>query len=143
MASSPTANGNKTILVVEEMHSAQKKQDTLEVDAIFKCCGFEPNSEIIRNSKGFETALTEKYEFVKVDEFMRVAVSENHNVFAMGDVIDQARINEIKLAHTAEMHAKYLTDLMLSLHQNNEGKPYHHWLLGDQLVIDQAVDRFA
>jgi len=128
----------------EERDTKHKKanQETLEFDAVFKCAGFQPNSELLQNSQdeSLRRSLTEKYKFIKVDEHMRV----HAHVFALGDVIDQPRIDEIKLAHTAEIHARYLRDLMVFALANKDDAssftdfiPYHEWLLG-QAITERA-----
>ena len=117
-----------------QLETVEKKTavtETLEFDVVFRCAGFQPNSEILQ-TKQLDACLSEKYKFIKVDEWMRVC--QHGNVFALGDVIDQPFINEIKLAHTAEIHARYLRDSMVHLHEHEDGlcafKPYHEWLFG-------------
>merc|ERR1712228_509083 len=98
--------------------------ESMQFDLVLKCNGFEPNSQLFDVGKD---------KFIKVDEWMR-APSQHCNIFAFGDVILQPFINEIKLAHTAEIHAKYLRDLMVHLNEQKnqifEFEPYHRWLFG-------------
>eukprot|EP01084_Bolivina_argentea_P136872 241075_1 len=124
----------------------QSEFDGFGYDLIFCCVGFAPNSEILNNEK-YKNVLTEKYKFIKVDEWMRINIINNKNVFALGDVISQPRINEIKLAHTAEIHAKYISDLMGYLNKNkneniNEFIPYHQWLLGNKIIENESDDNY-
>eukprot|EP01084_Bolivina_argentea_P194836 334384_1 len=120
------------------------KYEKLEFDMVFRCAGFQPNSEILRNNIQFENCLTDKYQFIKVDEWMRVV--NNKNIFALGDVIHQPRVNEIKLAHTAEIHAQYFRDLMVYLEKHNGEDislftPYHEWLLGHKITNNKDTQK--
>eukprot|EP01083_Nonionella_stella_P011480 32593_1 len=114
--------------------------ETLEFDTVFRCAGFQPNTELLQSTESdasFKPCLSEKYKFIQVDDWMRVG--KHGNIFALGDVVQQPHINEVKLAHTAEIHALYLNKLMGYLCDNDSLKaesftPYHEWLLGEKIT---------
>lgn len=117
--------------------SGGTEQETLECDVVFRCSGFEPNSEMMRSKESdakFRGCLTGKHRFIAVDEWMRVKGTEC--VFAMGDVVEQSRVNEIKLAHTAEIHAQYVSAMVEGM-ECGEGthgmEAYDEWLMGRTL----------
>ncbi len=73
-------------------------------------------------------------QWITVDEHLRL-ISYPH-IFALGDINLVNTINEIKLAHTAELHAEYASEhfihtLTSSPLQTKAFTPYHRWLLGD------------
>eukprot|EP01084_Bolivina_argentea_P269237 457522_1 len=111
---------------------------TLAFDIIFVCMGFSPNSELLQSDNDFKYALSDG-QFIIVDEWMRV--KNQTNIFALGDVMLQPKINEVKLAHIAEIHARYLADLMQYTNKTKNDpihfKPYHEWLLGEKITANE------
>jgi len=131
----------KTVLVISQNvdgNAAEAAVERLAFDVVFRCIGFEPNSEMMQSEESdakLKECLTEKCRFIAVDEWMRVKAQDNDCIFAIGDVVEQLMVNESKLAHTAEIHAMYVSEMVAAMENTNGGmRPYHEWLLGEGAV---------
>eukprot|EP01083_Nonionella_stella_P091688 256385_1 len=119
-------------LYLEDKEAKQQEEDLLQFDMLFKCRGFEPNSELWTGEDGDK----DKYNSLLVDDWLRVR--GQHNIFALGDVMKLEKIHEVKLAVTAEWNALYLSAFMQHVNKNanSEFQPYHEWLFGDKSMKD-------
>lgn len=100
----------------------------IEFDAYFLCIGSKPNTEII-NSSSPDWLDTNR--FIKVNANLQVLMSDNKNIFAIGDCCDT---NEEKMAYKASEHAKIVAHNIEQLTKGT-GKIQEYQVPGYKLMI--------